>query len=317
VSLSNRVRVLEVPVERGCTVVVTARMADVEDLRLRAASRRAGLPQPPLRGATLRSQLLAALDAAPDAPRQQAALAAFGIGLLTKNETAYGWPEGGTPYLYAPPDLLDSSAVTWAVEAPATGEVLPGAVQGTLSAVTPVPTLMPPLSARQLQVRAEISVAGRTVPLRGLLSLRPDFTRGAEDVARQAKVTVSSLQSNTNERGANDGIVDGYPTDHKFEWSSGGETSGAWLRLDWDAPQTVDRVWLYDRINAVDQVTSGTLTLSDGSTYQVGELSNEATEAAEVSFPARAITWLKFTVSSSSPGTQNTGLAEVVVLKAP
>jgi hypothetical protein len=316
-TFSNLVRVLDVPVGRGCTIVVKAKLAGAAEVRLRAASRRAGLPRPPLPGATLRSQLLAALDAAPDAPRQQAALAAFGIGLLSKNETAYGWPEGGTPYLYAPPDLLDSNEVTWAIEAPSTGEVLPGAVRGMLNAVTPVPELMPPVSARQLQVRAEISVGGRTIPLRGLLSLRPDFTRSAEDVARQARVTVSSLQPGTNERGANDGIVDGYPTDHRFEWSSGGQTSGAWIRLDWDTPQTVDRVWLYDRINQVDQVTSGTLTLSDGSTYPVGALNNDAAEAAEVSFPPRAITWLKFTIEASRPDTQNTGLAEVVVMQAP
>lgn len=61
---------------------------------------------------------------------------------------------------------------------------------------------------------------------------------------------------------------------------------------------------------------AGELTLSDGSSYQVAELPNDAAEGVEIRFSPRAVTWVKFTVTSSRPGTENLGLAEIVVMRA-
>lgn len=48
-------------------------------------------------------------------------------------------------------------------------------------------------------------------------------------------------------RGAINGVVGGLPGDMADEWSAEGEHIGAWLRLTWEEPQCIDRVWLFDR----------------------------------------------------------------------
>ena len=60
----------------------------------------------------------------------------------------------------------------------------------------------------------------------------------------------------------------GFPNDIAKEWASNGEKAGAWIKLSWDKPQKIDRVWLFDRPNTLDQVTAGTLEFSDGSTIE-------------------------------------------------
>ena len=75
-------------------------------------------------------------------------------------------------------------------------------------------------------------------------------------------------------------------------------------------PLTLNRVVLYDRPNSSDQITGGTLTFSDGTTVPVPALDN-AGKATTVSFPARATTSLRLTVTTVSGTTRNVGLAEL------
>jgi hypothetical protein len=87
------------------------------------------------------------------------------------------------------------------------------------------------------------------------------------------------------------------------------------IRLSWDRPETVSRVWLFDRPNPKDHITSGVLLFSDGSAVKVGELPNDAKSAREISFPAKQVRWIVFAVDSVSPETSNAGLAEMAVFK--
>ena len=109
-----------------------------------------------------------------------------------------------------------------------------------------------------------------------------------------------------------DGVADGYPGDYTREWATVGQGAGAWIRLTWSTPYTVDRVVLYDRPNSNDQVLGGTLTFSDGSTVTVGPLTNSGA-ATEVTFAPRSVTSLTFTVGYVSSSTRNAGLAELQV----
>jgi hypothetical protein len=112
-------------------------------------------------------------------------------------------------------------------------------------------------------------------------------------------------------------VVGGYPGDISAEWAADGEKASAMLRLSWDNPQIVNRVWLFDRPNThADQVTAGIIVFSDGSTISVGELPDDASAAKEITFQPKEVTWLKFVVSSVKPETQNIGLAEIAVFSA-
>lgn len=113
-----------------------------------------------------------------------------------------------------------------------------------------------------------------------------------------------------------DGVADGYPGDYTREWATAGEGAGAWLQLSWPVPYAVDRVVLFDRPNLSDNVLSGLLTFSDGSSLAVGPLSNNGT-ATEFSFTARVITGLTFRVTGVSSSTLNAGLSEIQVFGNP
>jgi len=134
------------------------------------------------------------------------------------------------------------------------------------------------------------------------------------NVARTATATASSQNTADGQTAAKavDGVIDGYPNNYLAEWSTAKGKVGSWLQLVWSQAQTINRVVLYDRPNLVDQATGGTLTFSDGSTVAVGALPNDGSPLV-VTFPARATTSVRFTVTSVLKGTANVGLAEIEV----
>ena len=134
----------------------------------------------------------------------------------------------------------------------------------------------------------------------------------ATNVASSASVTVSTENVATGQLGvrAVDGVADGWPGDYTKEWSTTGQLSGAWITLEWSGFQDINQIRLYDRPNLTDQVLSGTLIFSDGSSVPVGTLPNNGT-ALTVNFPTRSVTWVSFNIDSA--GGQNIGLAEIEV----
>ena len=109
-----------------------------------------------------------------------------------------------------------------------------------------------------------------------------------------------------------DGVVSGYPADYTREWSTYGGRAGSWIDLRWLTVESVDRVVLFDRPNLADNITTGQLVFSDGSTVSVGPL-NSTGGATTVTFPARSVTGVRFTITGVSANTINVGLAEFQV----
>jgi LmbE family N-acetylglucosaminyl deacetylase len=129
------------------------------------------------------------------------------------------------------------------------------------------------------------------------------------NVALKSTATASS-QNTANSQLASkaiDGFIDGYPGDYTREWASAGELAGAWIQLTWPSAVTLGQVKLYDRPNLTDNVTSGTLLFSDGSTVSVGTLPNNGA-VLPVTFAARTVTWVRFRIDSAVGS--NIGLAE-------
>ena len=143
-----------------------------------------------------------------------------------------------------------------------------------------------------------------------------DPLKDPTNLAGRAAATASSSHPGYSPAGAIDGVVGGYPGDIKQEWASHQESRGAWLRLDWNAPRTIDRVLLFDRPNRYDYITAGELTFSDGTTVQVGALPDDASAGREVTFPPKKVTWLRFTVTGVKTGYPHIGLSEIAVFSA-
>jgi LmbE family N-acetylglucosaminyl deacetylase len=181
----------------------------------------------------------------------------------------------------------------------------------TLSSTTAAkPTFTAPASAGNLTFSLTVSAGGRTSSP-STVTVEVLAAPGTSNVAPAATATASSEAPEQGAKRAIDGVISGYPTNPLAEWSSNGEKAGAWLRLDWSGSYTLDHVVLYDRPNSDDQITAGTLTFSDGSSVAFGSLPNTGSTGLTVSFPARATTSLKVTVTGVTGTTLNIGLSEI------
>jgi hypothetical protein len=140
-----------------------------------------------------------------------------------------------------------------------------------------------------------------------------DPLAAANNVARSAKVTASSTYAGYAAAAVTDGVVSGYPADPTREWASNAETDGAWIRLEWSAAQAIDRIWLFDRPNSLDQVTSGRLSFDAGDPIDVMALPDDASQGVEVRFAPRTVTGVTFTVTATKATTVNIGISEMAV----
>jgi hypothetical protein len=134
------------------------------------------------------------------------------------------------------------------------------------------------------------------------------------NIALNATATASSQTPAYQQTAAKaiDGVADGYPGDYTNEWATNGEKAGAWIQLDWTQNYTVNTIRLYDRPNTYDQITSATLTFSDGTSMSVGALNNDGS-AVDISIGGKSIRWVRLIVNSVGSNTANVGLSEFEV----
>jgi hypothetical protein len=96
------------------------------------------------------------------------------------------------------------------------------------------------------------------------------------------------------------------------DWSVSARAVGAWWRVDWSAPQTIDRVQLYPRDGANDNFGIGTIHFSDSSTvgFDLTSYTNSSNPLT-LDFTRRSgITWMRV-VTDNGGGNSYPGLAEV------
>ncbi len=225
-----------------------------------------------------------------------------------------------------PSDNVTEATLTFDDAVPVPAGALPA--DGTAREVT-----FPPVAARRLRITianttpgtqnvglAEVKVYESTLPvaLNPGAALVTKVKGRPTNIASQARLSASSENTTTQQVAAKavDGVAAGFPKRPGSEWVAAGERAGAWLQLDWSSPQTVARIVLHDRPNLTDQVTGATLTFSDGSSVTVPALANGGA-GRTVSFPPRATTSLRVTITATSPGTSNAGLSEVEVYGTP
>lgn len=132
------------------------------------------------------------------------------------------------------------------------------------------------------------------------------------NLAFSSTVTVSSRNSDTGQYGikAIDGIVNGSPDDFTKEWATLGKTSNAWIRLTWSQSQIINRIKLYDRIGSSDWISNASLIFSDGSSINIGNLTNNGS-GNTIDFPRKTVNWVQLNIIEASG--LNTGLAEFEV----
>lgn len=142
-------------------------------------------------------------------------------------------------------------------------------------------------------------------------------TAGPGNVAGDATVTSSTqLSKESAPSFATDGIIG---LENKSEWvckGSGvfwGYIEYPWLQLDWDLPQTIDKIILYDRPTLDEHTAGGTLEFSDGSKILVRSIPNDGS-AKLVEFESRQVDWVRFQVTDGEG--LDLGLSEIEVFPA-
>ena len=141
---------------------------------------------------------------------------------------------------------------------------------------------------------------------------------GPGNIAPKAKVTASSQMG---EKGQASNVTDGISRiDGKGEWISKstvtfwGQIDYPWIRLDWDQPQTINKIILYDRPTETSHNAGGVLIFSNGTRIPVFEIPNCGAPKV-VSFPDQTISWVRFeTTDADGPAI---GLSELEVYPSP
>jgi Glycosyl hydrolases family 43/F5/8 type C domain len=126
-------------------------------------------------------------------------------------------------------------------------------------------------------------------------------TASRPNLARTAKVTVSSRQDGSP--GAN--AIDGNPV---TEWAGVGPHP--WIKLQWKQPVTVGRVVVRDRAGTNSKAQGGKLLFSDGSVVVVDDIAPGGAPQ-ERQFAPRSASWLRLDLFSSLG--DHPGLAEIEV----
>jgi LmbE family N-acetylglucosaminyl deacetylase len=135
------------------------------------------------------------------------------------------------------------------------------------------------------------------------------------NVALLATAHASSETTDAGQTAAKaiDGVIDGSPHDPSREWVSFEQTAGAWIELTWTTAVRIAEVDLFDRPNLTDNITSGRLTFSDGTSISVGALPPSG-KMLPVTFAPRTVTSVRFDVDSAAG--ISAGLSEIRVLGA-
>ncbi len=155
----------------------------------------------------------------------------------------------------------------------------------------------------------------RTALLLGITCLRfYPILAGPDNIAPKANVSASSAL--TDQYGAqyvNDGIIG---IRDQGEWACAGKTifwgyiDYPWVQLDWDSPQQVDKVVLFDRPGLDEHTAGGTLLFSDGSEIPITAIPNDGSPKL-VTFPPKKTEWIRFKVMDGDG--KNLGLSEIEV----
>lgn len=140
---------------------------------------------------------------------------------------------------------------------------------------------------------------------------------GTDNIAPLSRVTASSF---LNDRCKPANVADGLiGVENLGEWACEGVTTDwgyirfPWIQLDWNQPQVIDKIIIYDRPSMKEFTAGCKLLFSDGSEIYVDEIPNDGS-AKLVKFTPRAITSLRL-ITIDGEG-KDLGYSEIEVFPA-
>lgn len=150
-----------------------------------------------------------------------------------------------------------------------------------------------------------------------LLLLGHTLFAGPDNIAVKADVTASTI---LNQEHAAQNVIDGLiGISGKGEWACEGITTSwghirlPWIRLQWQKPQVINRVVLYDRPSPAENIAGAKLLFSDGSIIWVNQIPGDGTAKA-ITFEAKTVEWI--TIEATDGSGKDLGFSEIEVFPA-
>ena len=144
------------------------------------------------------------------------------------------------------------------------------------------------------------------------------LTTQSQNIAGDAKITASSsLNDKSQPENVADGIIG---VDGLGEWvcegirTSWGYIELPWIQMDWESPQKINRVVIYDRPTEEEDIASIKLIFSDGSIHYMRRLSSNG-NGNEIRFDTKTIEWMK--IEATDGDGKDVGFSEIEVFSAP
>jgi hypothetical protein len=150
-----------------------------------------------------------------------------------------------------------------------------------------------------------------------LLLLGHTLFAGPDNIAVKADVTASTI---LNREHAAENVIDGIiGIGGKGEWACEGITTSwghirlPWIKLQWQKPQVINRVVLYDRPSPDENIAGAKLLFSDGSIIWVNQIPGDGTAKA-ITFEAKTVEWI--TIEATDGSGKDLGFSEIEVFPA-
>lgn len=173
------------------------------------------------------------------------------------------------------------------------------------------------LLTKKKRISNLISLILKRVLIVLLFTISTQFTYATpHNIAPKAKVTASTQETSYSASNVTDGLI---RIDNQGEWAcegykrAWGETRLPWIQLDWDSPQTINKIVLFDRPSYKEHTAGGKLKFSDGTEITVTTIPNNGAPKM-ISFPKKNVKWVRFVVTDGEGF--NLGLSEIEVFPA-
>ncbi len=136
------------------------------------------------------------------------------------------------------------------------------------------------------------------------------WAKDFSNLAYRASITASSSADGAGAEYTADGMLGGYLQLPDREWIAGGNGTGEWVQMNWDEGQDITKIVLHDCPNTENNVTSGTLSFSNGVTIPVSALPANG-RGLTISADLSGITWVRFTIDGFEG--ESAGLSEMEI----
>lgn len=163
-----------------------------------------------------------------------------------------------------------------------------------------------------MKYRAEISLFVIFIILQGVAYAGPD------NIAPLAKITVSTeARPSLAGRFVNDGIIG---VDGKGEWACEASTASwgyirlPWVQLDWNMPQWINKIVLFDRASLKENITGAKILFSDGSVEWINQIPIDGAGVA-INFASKKVSWIRVVATDGIGG--ELGFSEIEVYPSP